>query len=119
MLKDILKDTAIVATGTVEWEIDVRNMKEGKITLLGKVVSATSHREVQIDAYEGYGDDLSDASWATTANSVVATWNTSPGDTDGLYVVDVSVNVCDFLRLKFTGLTNCAATLTDFELRAI
>ena len=115
---DKLANTAIVATGTVEWILDARDLEEYAITLAGKVVSATGHREVKIEAYEGFGDDIDSAEFATTATTVVATWNTSPGNTDGLYVVDVSVQVCDWIKIKFTGLTNSAATLTDFMMRA-
>ena len=117
MLKDILADTAIVATDTVEWVIDARDLVEGNITLTGKVVSATNHREVKIEAYEGFGDTASGAEFGTTATAVTAGWNSAQGDTDGRYCADVSVDVCDWVKLLFTGLTNCAATLTDFEVR--
>ena len=120
-----MDDTAIVATGTVDWIIDCRmpalTVQENAprladvISLSGKVVSATNHREVKIEMHEG----VSSTDIGEGAITIVSDWHSGCGDTDGRYYLDVSRNASEFIKLTFTGLTNCAATLTDFQVTMV
>jgi len=115
---ETLVNTDIDAAETVSWEINCLlhptiqgSALPSEILLAGKVVSATDHREIKIEAYES----LDGETYNKIATEESADWSSAQGDTDDLYIIPLTCEMTPFLKIIFTGLTDCAATLTDMK----